>query len=174
MKDHAGFAGFRVQFVTDWRDDVAAFLGASYFRAVGGDTRQYGLSARALAVDTAFPASRGISALHLVLVRAPGEGCRHADPVRAARLAEHRGRVALSDHPRRHPDHEHRYRALSAQAHRAASASRRSPACSSTARTIAAPPTIGGPRSTTRTACRCGPARASGSGVRWSIRRSCI
>jgi len=55
MKDHAGFAGFRVQFVTDWRDDVAAFLGASYFRAVGGDTRQYGLSARALAVDTAFP-----------------------------------------------------------------------------------------------------------------------
>ena len=55
MRDHAGFAGFRVQFVTDWKDDVAAFLGASYFRAVGGDTRQYGLSARALAVDTAFP-----------------------------------------------------------------------------------------------------------------------
>jgi glucans biosynthesis protein len=55
MKDRAGFAGFRVQFVSDWRDDVAAFLGASYFRAVGGDTRQYGLSARALAVDTAFP-----------------------------------------------------------------------------------------------------------------------
>lgn len=55
MKGHAGFAGFRVQFVTDWRDDVAAFLGASYFRAVGEDTRQYGLSARALAVDTAFP-----------------------------------------------------------------------------------------------------------------------
>jgi glucans biosynthesis protein len=55
MKDRAGFAGFRVQFVTNWRADVAAFLGASYFRAVGGDTRQYGLSARALAVDTAFP-----------------------------------------------------------------------------------------------------------------------
>jgi periplasmic glucans biosynthesis protein len=55
MRDHVGFAGFRVQFVTDWKADVAAFLGASYFRAVGGDTRQYGLSARALAVDTAFP-----------------------------------------------------------------------------------------------------------------------
>lgn len=55
MKEHAGFAGFRVQFITDWRDDVSAFLGASYFRAVGEDTRQYGLSARALAVDTAFP-----------------------------------------------------------------------------------------------------------------------
>jgi glucans biosynthesis protein len=55
MRDHIGFAGFRVQFVTDWKADVAAYLGASYFRAVGGDTRQYGLSARALAVDTAFP-----------------------------------------------------------------------------------------------------------------------
>ncbi len=55
MRAHAGFAGFRVQFVTDWKADVAAFLGAAYFRAVGGDTRQYGLSARALAVDTAYP-----------------------------------------------------------------------------------------------------------------------
>jgi glucans biosynthesis protein len=55
MRDHAGFAGFRVQFVTNWKDDIAAYLGAAYFRAVGGDTRQYGLSARALAVDTAFP-----------------------------------------------------------------------------------------------------------------------
>src|SRR3984885_16047833 len=55
MRGHTGFAGFRVQFVTDWKDDVAAFLGASYFRAEGSGTRQYGLSARALAVDTAFP-----------------------------------------------------------------------------------------------------------------------
>ncbi len=55
MHAHAGFAGFRVQYVTDWKDDVTAFLGAAYFRAVGGDTRQYGLSARALAVDTAYP-----------------------------------------------------------------------------------------------------------------------
>lgn len=49
-----GFAGFRVHFHTDWRADVAAFLGASYFRAVGGDFRQYGLSARGLAIDTAL------------------------------------------------------------------------------------------------------------------------
>ena len=54
MQGKAGFAGFRVQFVTDWRDDIAAFLGAAYFRAVGADTRQYGLSTRALAVDTAL------------------------------------------------------------------------------------------------------------------------
>ena len=52
MRGKPGFAGFRVQFVTDWKADIAAFLGASYFRAVGEDTRQYGLSARALAVDT--------------------------------------------------------------------------------------------------------------------------
>jgi periplasmic glucans biosynthesis protein len=48
-----GFAGFRVHVHTDWDRDVAAFLGASYFRAVGGE-KQYGLSARGLAVDTGF------------------------------------------------------------------------------------------------------------------------
>jgi periplasmic glucans biosynthesis protein len=47
-----GFAGFRVQFHTNWITDVTAFLGASYFRAVGEDFRQYGISARGLAIDT--------------------------------------------------------------------------------------------------------------------------
>lgn len=46
-----GFAGFRLNFHTDLERDVSAFLGASYFRAVGGEW-QYGLSARGLAVDT--------------------------------------------------------------------------------------------------------------------------
>ena len=45
-----GFAGFRINFHSDFQRDVAAFLGASYFRAVGADL-QYGLSARGLAVD---------------------------------------------------------------------------------------------------------------------------
>ena len=45
-----GFAGFRLIFHTDPVRDVAAFLGASYFRAVGGEW-QYGLSARGLAID---------------------------------------------------------------------------------------------------------------------------
>jgi len=49
-----GFAGFRFKFQTDWTRDVIAFLGASYFRAVGKEM-QYGLSARGLAVDTALP-----------------------------------------------------------------------------------------------------------------------
>ncbi|MBL8271776.1 glucan biosynthesis protein [Steroidobacter sp.] len=48
------FAGFRIHTVADWERDVASFLGASYFRSVGSDTRQFGLSARGLAIDTAL------------------------------------------------------------------------------------------------------------------------
>ena len=48
-----GFAGFRIHAATNWDADIAAFLGAAYFRAVGSDTRQFGLSARGLAIDTA-------------------------------------------------------------------------------------------------------------------------
>ncbi|HMM74652.1 MAG TPA: glucan biosynthesis protein D [Gammaproteobacteria bacterium] len=46
-----GYAGFRVVDRTNPEIDIAAFLGASYFRAVGAD-KQYGLSARGLAIDT--------------------------------------------------------------------------------------------------------------------------
>ena len=48
-----GFAGFRLNFDTNFNLDMAAFLGASYFRAVGA-SKQYGLSARGLAIDTAM------------------------------------------------------------------------------------------------------------------------
>jgi len=53
----AGFAGLRIQEARDgaldWRhNDWAAFLGASYFRAIG-QLYQYGLSARGVAIDTA-------------------------------------------------------------------------------------------------------------------------
>jgi glucans biosynthesis protein len=50
-----GFAGFRVHFPLNTpahRDEVVVFLGASYFRALGRGQR-YGMSARALAIDTA-------------------------------------------------------------------------------------------------------------------------
>ena len=52
-----GFAGFRLQEPRDgkldWRkNDWVAFLGASYFRAIG-ELYQYGQSARGLAVDVA-------------------------------------------------------------------------------------------------------------------------
>ncbi len=49
-----GFAGFRLHYPINQSevfDEVIAFLGASYFRAVGRDSR-YGASARGLAVDT--------------------------------------------------------------------------------------------------------------------------
>ena len=49
-----GFAGFRLNSPDDIRRDWAAFLGASYFRAVGS-SMQYGLSARGLAIDTGMP-----------------------------------------------------------------------------------------------------------------------
>ncbi len=49
-----GFAGFRLNFHTDWVRDVAAFQGASYFRAVDGDL-QYGMSQRGLAVNCGMP-----------------------------------------------------------------------------------------------------------------------
>jgi glucans biosynthesis protein len=57
LPPNSGFAGFRIQESRDgpldWRrNDWVAFLGASYFRGIG-ELRQYGLSARALALDTA-------------------------------------------------------------------------------------------------------------------------
>jgi glucans biosynthesis protein len=57
LPDNSGFAGFRFQESRkgslDWRtNDWVAFLGGSYFRAIG-ELFQYGLSARGLAVDTA-------------------------------------------------------------------------------------------------------------------------
>jgi glucans biosynthesis protein len=53
----AGFAGLRVQEsrdgALDWRkNDWVAFLGADYFRSIG-ELHQYGLSARAVALDVA-------------------------------------------------------------------------------------------------------------------------
>jgi glucans biosynthesis protein len=49
-----GFAGFRIHYpinTPDYYDEVAVFLGASYFRAVGKNMG-YGISARGLAIDT--------------------------------------------------------------------------------------------------------------------------
>jgi glucans biosynthesis protein len=55
--DDLGFAGFRVHYPInrpDYKDEVCAFLGASYFRAVAKN-QGYGLSARGLAIGTADP-----------------------------------------------------------------------------------------------------------------------
>lgn len=50
-----GFAGFRLHYPLNqvgYKDEVVAFLGASYFRALGKG-QLYGISARGLAIDTA-------------------------------------------------------------------------------------------------------------------------
>jgi glucans biosynthesis protein len=58
LPDDVGFAGFRLQESRrrdDWKtQDWVAFLGASYFRAIG-ELNQYGLSARGITIDTAVP-----------------------------------------------------------------------------------------------------------------------
>ena len=59
MPDGVGFAGFRFQEPhsgsLDWKkNDWVAFLGASYFRAIG-ELFQYGLSARGIAINSANP-----------------------------------------------------------------------------------------------------------------------
>jgi glucans biosynthesis protein len=51
LPDDLGYAGFRVHYHNNFSLDLAAFLGASYFRAVGSEM-QYGISARGLAIDT--------------------------------------------------------------------------------------------------------------------------
>lgn len=51
-----GFAGFRLHYPiknTEYKDEFAVFLGASYFRLVGKN-QVYGISARGLAIDTAL------------------------------------------------------------------------------------------------------------------------
>jgi periplasmic glucans biosynthesis protein len=57
VEQSGGFAGFRVHAPLnrpDYYDELLVFLGASYFRALGQGS-VYGLSARALALDTALP-----------------------------------------------------------------------------------------------------------------------
>lgn len=58
LPSDSGFAGFKLHESrerSDWKtQDWIAFLGASYFRAIG-ELNQYGLSARGLAVDVAAP-----------------------------------------------------------------------------------------------------------------------
>jgi glucans biosynthesis protein len=57
VPDNLGFAGFRIHYPInkpDYQDEVAVFVGASYFRAVG-QNMNYGLSARGLAIDSVLP-----------------------------------------------------------------------------------------------------------------------
>jgi len=74
-----GFAGFRLHHPINthqYLDEVAAFLGASYFRSVG--RRQvYGLSARGLAVDTGLPRGEEFPVFREYWFEKPAADARH-------------------------------------------------------------------------------------------------
>ena len=88
----SGFAGFRLQYPlnrADYDDEVCAFLGASYFRAVAKG-QGYGLSARGLAIKTADAGRRGIPVFKDVLAGAPAARQRFDGGARAAGQPERR------------------------------------------------------------------------------------
>ncbi|GAB3625302.1 Glucans biosynthesis protein G [Pandoraea terrae] len=73
-----GFAGFRVHYpvnTTKYKDEVLVFLGASYFRAVGRD-QIYGLSARALALDTALNSGEEFPRFTEFWIQRPAAGAK--------------------------------------------------------------------------------------------------
>ena len=68
-----GFAGFRIHHPLnrpDYSDEICAFLGASYFRAVGRH-QGYGLSARGLAIKTADPRGEEFPAFKAFWIERP-------------------------------------------------------------------------------------------------------
>ena len=74
--DDLGFAGFRIHTPLnrpDYFDEVAAFLGASYFRAVGKG-QGYGLSARGLAIGTAQPSGEEFPVFRTFWIERPHPG----------------------------------------------------------------------------------------------------
>jgi periplasmic glucans biosynthesis protein len=74
--ENVGFAGFRVHNPInrpDYYDEVCAFLGASYFRAVAKD-QGYGLSARGLAIKTADPAGEEFPLFRSFWLERPAKG----------------------------------------------------------------------------------------------------
>jgi len=76
-----GYAGFRVHYPikqAGYKDEVIVFVGASYFRAVGKQ-HVYGLSARALAVDTALPSGEEFPFFKEYWLVRPAPGARELE-----------------------------------------------------------------------------------------------
>ena len=75
-----GFAGFRILYPINnpsKRDDeIASFLGASYFRMVGKD-QVYGVSARGLAIDTAVPSGEEFPRFREFWIARPANSDKH-------------------------------------------------------------------------------------------------
>jgi len=73
-----GFAGFRVHYALNtpsYKDELVAFLDASYFRVLGRGQR-YGLSARGLAIDTVAPRGEEFPRFVEFWVQRPAPGAR--------------------------------------------------------------------------------------------------
>jgi glucans biosynthesis protein len=74
-----GFAGFRIHYPLNtprYKDEVAVFLGASYFRVLGKGQR-YGASARGLALDTAERGGEEFPRFEQFWIEKPARGARH-------------------------------------------------------------------------------------------------
>lgn len=75
LKD-LGFAGFKILYpvnsVLKPNDELASFLGASYFRVIGRGMT-YGLSARGLAIDTALPSGEEFPAFRKFWIVKPAK-----------------------------------------------------------------------------------------------------
>ncbi len=73
-----GVAGFRLHYPlnrSDYHDELIAFLGSSYFRALGRGNN-YGLSARGLAVDTASGSAEEFPRFTRFYIERPEKGAR--------------------------------------------------------------------------------------------------
>jgi periplasmic glucans biosynthesis protein len=78
LPDTLGFAGLRVHFPLERKDtfdELVAFLGASYFRALGRGN-SYGLSARGLAIDTAVASGEIFPRFREFYIERPAAGAR--------------------------------------------------------------------------------------------------
>lgn len=74
----AGFAGFRVHYPINtqrYKDEVLVVLGASFFRALG-QGQVYGISARALAIDTAVQSGEEFPRFTEFWIERPAAGAR--------------------------------------------------------------------------------------------------
>jgi glucans biosynthesis protein len=74
LPNDLGFAGFRLHYPLnrpDYLDELAVFLGASYFRALGRNQR-YGISARGVAIDTGLPKTEEFPAFRRFWLERPG------------------------------------------------------------------------------------------------------
>ena len=115
-----GYAGFRLHYPLnrpDYRDEVAVFLGASYFRVLGAG-QVYGASARGLAIDTALPSGEEFPLFRRFWIERPAPG---ASFIRLWALLDSPsvvGRVPVHPAARRCFGDGHRLRDLRSRGHR--------------------------------------------------------